>query len=193
MKPVWVYEAAGKRCNIFHDADVENPRTAFQNYGHLYTWTTRNDYGDNHDISADDFDGWEGLKTYLETEFKPVILLPVYMYKHSGIALSAAPFGDHWDSGQIGFIWCAEEDIRNGGLEVTPQSLEIVRQALINELELYEAWLNGSCYGYELIDAESGAELDTCWGYYGFNFKENGLLDNAFGDEAVNAKEVRCS
>lgn len=193
MKPVWSYELEGKRCNIFYDEDAENPRKEFQNYGHFYAWTKSGKYGDKHGIDADYFAGWDELKQYLIEEFKPVIILPVYMYEHSGVAFSTGSFGDPWDSGQIGFIWCNEDDIKSGGLDVNEESLKIVEKCLVSELAVYEAWVNGSCYGYELIDVHTGQEIDSCWGYYGYNFKENGLLDAAFGKNAANAKEVECS
>lgn len=192
MKPVWSYVANGVRCDIYPDEMAENPRKAFKdcNYGHLYTWTKRDKYGDKHDIDADDFNGWNELKAYLVEEFKPVIILPVYMYQHSGTAFSTAPFGDPWDSGQIGFIWCNKEDIENGGLEVNEETLKTVEKCLLNELDTYEAWVNGSCYEFTTTDIESGEELDSVCGYYGFDFKENGLLGAAFGEDADKAREV---
>jgi len=192
MKPVWSYEFAGKRCDIFYDEFAEDPRECYKecNYGHLYTWTKRNNYGDEHDIDADDFDGWKSIKAYLIEAFKSVIILPVYMFKHTGIALSTAPFGDPWDSGQIGFIWCDEEDVKKGGLEITSESLGIVEGCLVGEVATYSDYLNGSVFWFKLIDVASGDELETSGGYYGVDFKENGLLDAAFGNDSGQAKEV---
>ena len=32
------------------------------------------------------------------------------MFDHSGRALSLTPFGDKWDSGQIGYVYITKED-----------------------------------------------------------------------------------
>lgn len=34
-----------------------------------------------------------------------VAILPLYLYDHSGLAMSTNDFGDHWDSGCVGFIY----------------------------------------------------------------------------------------
>lgn len=35
---------------------------------------------------------------------------PVYAYIHGGVTVSLSPFGDRWDSGQLGCIWASDKD-----------------------------------------------------------------------------------
>ena len=50
-------------------------------------------------------------------ELKAVIILPLYLYDHSGIAIKVGSFickavHAEWDSGKIGFIYATKEDIK---------------------------------------------------------------------------------
>lgn len=54
--------------------------------------------------------------------------------------------------------------------------------AIVAELEsaakLWGAWAWGDVYGY-VIESESGDVLDSVWGYYGSDFAESGLAEDA--------------
>jgi hypothetical protein len=122
------------------------------------------------------------------------VILPVYMYEHSEIALSCSSFlgrAQHaeWDSGQVGFIYASPETIEKeyGGLndENKQKTIDYIK----NEVEVYSQYLNGSVYGYQLYrkvkatDAEGDEfeiekEDDSCWGFYGTDWKTNGVLEN---------------
>jgi len=45
-------------------------------------------------------------------------------------------------------------------------------------VETYSQWCNGEVYGYT-TEMPDGSDGDSCWGYYGWEFEENGLLDEA--------------
>ena len=56
--------------------------------------------------------------------------------------------------------------------------------------DLYAAWVFGDCYGYEITETIPGEEYDdgeeledytreSCWGFYGTDHKESGLLEAA--------------
>ena len=81
---------------IINDEDCYNPRTDYS-LGTLIAFHSRYDLSDK--------DNWdkEELISYVEQE--DVLALPVYMYEHSGIALSTSAFSCKWDSGQIGYIF----------------------------------------------------------------------------------------
>ena len=63
----------------------------------------RYDLGDKHSIKHEDYDGWDEMETALEKKFDAVIL-PLYLYDHSGITMNTTGFSCGWDSGQVGFI-----------------------------------------------------------------------------------------
>jgi hypothetical protein len=57
--------------------------------------------------------GYEELMASLSSSKRcGCIVLPVYMYDHSGTALSTTPFSCRWDSGQVGYIYVDYTDIR---------------------------------------------------------------------------------
>ena len=112
---------------------------------------------------------------------KHFIVLPLYLYDHSGITMNTSGFSCSWDSGQVGFIYVSKERIRKeyNWKNLTKKRIAKIVSYLENEVEIYDYFLVGSCYGYHLICKDCGEELDTCWGFYGENWKGNGLLDYA--------------
>ena len=45
---------------------------------------------------------------------------------------------------------------------------------LDSELSTYSSYVNGDVYGYMIEEIN-----DSCYGFYGYNFEKNGLLDYA--------------
>jgi hypothetical protein len=104
---------------IYQDEDAPNPRKEFDNLGTMICWHRRYDLGDKHNYSdiCDFLASITGLEDEDITEeellakFKERgdILLPLYLYDHSGITISTGPFSCPWDSGQVGWIYCSKE------------------------------------------------------------------------------------
>lgn len=76
--------------------------------------------------------------------------------------------------------------------EVTPEVVRGAEASLKLEVETYDEYLRGKCYGYVLSKVltcdhghEHEEELDSCWGFLGDDFETNGVLDN-LGGEYVN-------
>ena len=60
-----------------------------------------------------------------------------------------------------------------------------VEEYLKNEVEIYDQYLTGDVYGFDLVKVSTCDEgheheesIDSCWGFYGSDIKENGMLDN---------------
>lgn len=100
------------------------------------------------------------------------VILPVYMYDHSGVAYSTGSFGCPWDSGQVGYIYCTMTDVEKefGG------SIERAEKALSCEVEAYSDWASGSVYFARLVNA-AGEDVDNCGGFYGSDWDKNGLRE----------------
>lgn len=49
---------------------------------------------------------YEELKQIIRTKH---VLLPIYVYQHSGTSMSTTPFSCEWDSGQAGFIYASKQ------------------------------------------------------------------------------------
>jgi hypothetical protein len=109
----------------------------------------------------------ERVQRVLDTHY---IVLPVYLYDHSGLAMRVADFGDRWDSGQVGFIYCTREkalrEWGNGGLVLSKKRRQQAVTYLTGEIETYHEYLSGQVYGYEIKRKGEGV-IDSCWGFYG--------------------------
>ena len=94
-------QLGNKTVEIFQDEYTsDNPRD-WDNLGIMAFFHRRYNLGDNHG-----FAGTSDLLEFLEEE--DPIYLSVYMYDHSGIALSTGrnyPFNCPWDSSQLGYIY----------------------------------------------------------------------------------------
>ncbi|MGB9886486.1 MAG: hypothetical protein ACPLRW_05740 [Moorellales bacterium] len=161
---------------IFRDRGAEDPRS-WPHLGLMVCWHSRYRLGDRHNF-ADSDDLWE----YLEQEggAKRAVVLPVYLYDHGVIAVSTRPFYDPWDSGQVGWIAAPASRIREEYRvkRVTPSVRRRVEEALRAEVEVYDLWLRGEVYGYELYRrTRQGFRLvDSCGGFYGYRPKESTML-----------------
>ena len=105
---------------------------------------------------------------YLMSEIqKGFVVLPVYLYDHSGLAMSTTDFNDRWDSGQVGIIFVSHEKIKE---EYEVDSIDPVlrlqvEERLKGEVAEYDAYLRGECYCFELY--EDGELLHSCGGFTG--------------------------
>jgi hypothetical protein len=130
----------------------------------------RYDLGDKHEMKADDFEGWEDLKSYLIKNENAKVILPLYLYDHSGITMSTKPFSCNWDSGQVGFIYCTESDM---GLSFYGVDEERAQVLMEGEVETYDKYLCGEVYGFQVFEVSEcnlGHEhkelIESCYGFY---------------------------
>lgn len=160
MTTAHVEEYKGYNIEIHYDDNAENPNDAMEMFGHLISWHSRYAIGEKHDYAGPD---------ELYAEIKPSdVVLPVYLYDHSGLRLSTGSFNDPWDSGQIGYIVAWADDIRRnyGVKRISKRIREKVINALAAEVEIWDAYLSGEVYGYVVLD-NNGEHVDSCWGFYG--------------------------
>lgn len=184
---------------IMQDEDPLNPRRDWDPIGNMICWHRRYDLCDKHNYadSVELFAEIAGVDQYEYEERKEelralaeqkAIIIPLYLYDHSGITMSTGRFSCPWDSGQVGWIyilkddenyksWKKQKDWLNG--RTLEQAAEDV---LKGEVKTYDDFLRGNVYGFKVIDPE-GNDVDSCWGYFGDPDK-SGLMD-----EATNAIE----
>lgn len=86
----------------------------------------------------------------LEEEFKEEFFaLPLYLYDHSGISISTTPFSCPWDSGQIGWIYTTDKQLKKMG---TPKDrVYNILEAEVKELDDY---VRGEIYSVILRDKD---------------------------------------
>lgn len=111
------------------------------------------------------------------------IMLPLYLYDHSGITMKCSPFGCSWDSGKVGFIFVSKAKARSeyNWKLLNKARIEKLQSYLEGEVEVYDQYLTGDCWGFEVL--EDGDVIDSCWGFFGSDVIANGMLDH-FNDHA---------
>lgn len=142
---------------------------------------------------------WESLSEKINEKY---IIMPLFLYEHSGMTMSTSPFSCKWDSGQVGFIYYDRS--RNDTEGYTAEWLakyhegksmdEAIESRLESEVELYASYLEGDVYGYEIFrpgkEVELGNGEDSTWGFFGYNeWENNGLLDDAIPAIEQDVKE----
>jgi len=142
-----------------------------------------------------------------------LIILPLYLYDHSGITIRTSPFSCPWDSGQVGWVYCTKKDIRDNFItkRVSKQQLEHAKKILMSEVSEYDDYLCGNIYGFKQFDKYELCEncpdnidctkKDTCedrweyvegdstWGFIGDSDSEH-LLQDAIPSEYWDEFEV---
>lgn len=91
------------------------------------------------------------------------LVLPLYMYDHSGITIALTPFSCPWDSGQVGFVQVPRKKMMEEFSKkiFTKQLKEKGREIAKGEVEALDIYIRGDIVGY-VIDEDG----DSCWGYY---------------------------
>ena len=168
----------GYQIEIDADTEPKSPRE-WETFGTMVCFHNGYSLGDKTEYRREDFSGWEELEKQIEKDHKPVIILPLFLYDHSGITISAKPFGCRWDSGQVGFIFVSGEKVKqNWNVKRLSKKLkEKAEKLLLSEVKTYDDYLRGNVYNFSVDDKE-GNFVDSCCGFFG-NPEESGLLEEA--------------
>ena len=157
---------------IHQEVEPQSPRS-WDNLGTMLCAHRRYDLGDKHSYELEYLHQIEANK---EGKY---IVLPLYLYDHSGITMRTTPFSCPWDSGQVGVIFVDKKKVREeyGWKVITAKRKEQILGYLRGEVETYDQYLRGDVYGFrKLVDGE---EVDSCWGFYGSDHRDSGLFEAA--------------
>ena len=173
---------------VAQDTMAESPRD-WDNLGTMVCWHRNYNLGDvqgrNEYSDSDQF--WYALagKTYMGDEgdlgyikklaFKKNIILPLYLYDHSGITMNTTGYSCGWDSGQVGWIYISLEQVRKeySAKRVSKKLRARVEKYLTGEVETYDSYITGDVLGFNIVrNDDDGDEIDvnSCWGYFGGDF-----------------------
>ena len=157
MTPLRQINYRGYIISIYPEEDPINPRTECDNFGHMACWHDRYSLGDKHDFKYP-----SNFHEFETAEHIPLVL-PLYLYDHSGITISTGPFSCPWDSGQVGYIYAAKEDIKKeyGCLRITKKVLARAAKALECEVADYDRYLRGDHVRTDIEDSE-GESVGGC-------------------------------
>ena len=171
------YRYGGAVIHIRKDADPESPR----DWSNAWKWYSNHkkicfdrNWNTKKYLSIDDiFDGeTEAGETICDAIMRqnPDVLSmrPIYLYEHSGYAVSLSSLADKWDSGIGAYAVLTKKDALQfwGTGHSDEELVKLADNELKHEVETFSQYLDGEVYGYVVEDA-SGNETDSCWGYYG--------------------------
>jgi len=116
------------------------------------------------------------------------VMLPLYLYDHSGITMNTTGFSCPWDSGQVGYIYCsltkAMEDFNatnwNDLVNETTTLREMTERNLRTEIDTYDQYIRGDIWGFvveEQVETDEWESVDCCFGFYGSDPEKNGMSD----------------
>lgn len=160
------YGLKGFKVIVERDPEPPNPRKEFDNVGKMACFHRRYTLGDeDHGIRSEENFGWAEMEAAIEQEHPGALILPLFLFDHSGITISTKPFGDSWDSGRLGLIFATAEKIKDEWGD-GPDAREHAASYLEGEVETYDQYLRGDVYGYRVLDPD-GAEDDATWGIFG--------------------------
>ena len=171
----------GYHIRIDYDQDPESPRS-WDNLGKMICFHSRYTLGDKHDLKADNFSGWAEQEAYFAKEMDALVIVPLYLYDHSGITMSTGSFSCPWDSGRVGTIIATRAAILKeyGGQRVTKRMIEKARACLEAEVETYDDYIRGLVYGYTITKGDDEEDVESCWGFLGdYDDEEYGALKEA--------------
>lgn len=181
-------EYKGYTIKIYPDYDAENPRDFDDPLSAMFCFHGRYQIGDKHGYSSSQFDGWGEVRDHLVKEEKALLIAELWLYDHSTQHIKIGSWhgllpGGHaeFDSGMVGFVYTTEKRILSwyGGKKLTKTKMEKAKKQIEGEVELYNSWIEGSCYGYKIDDPDGNEIDDSCWGFYGYKWDENGLREMA--------------
>lgn len=181
MEEIEKLEVGGLTITIYRDPDPEYPRNdggfgAIVDFAHCksHQLGAYNRYSNDCRMDVEDVD------TIVRGIWN--ICLPVYLYDHSGIAVSTGKghfsMADSrgWDWGMQGIIYMPlekgmKEWDKEWNLADMADMETRLRSVLTGEIETLDQYFHGDIYGYVITD-EDGDEVDSCWGFYGDTLEE---------------------
>ena len=167
--PIAEKELNTYKIKIYQDNNPMNPRQEWENFGNMICFHRRyKKLGDEDNYyNSSDYSDWDDMEKAIIKQEKAVIILPLYLYDHSGITMSTTPFTCSWDSGQIGFIYVTKADILKEFKckKITKQLKDRMTEILQSEVKIYDKYLTGEVYGYVIEDVR-GKVVDSCWGFF---------------------------
>jgi len=167
-------EYKGYYIKVYTDADAQSPREDRDNLGHMICFHREYALGDKHDINSNLYHGWGEIRAHLKINRGAYIILPLYLYDHSGLRMKVGSFQGllpqghaEFDSGMVGFIYVTAAEIRKeySVKHISKKTRDRAERVLRGEVLEYDDYLRGAVVG-NIIEDRDGNNKDSCWGYY---------------------------
>lgn len=196
-----IYKKDNLVLEIENDEFNDSPRE-WSNLGKMVCYHSKYMLPNELDVDFSELGTWSAIEDYLVKEENAEVILRIYMYDHSGVTIRTTPFSCGWDSGTIGVIVARREDILEnfGKKRMSNKLRERVKEVLKAEVETYSQYMEGDTYTYTLYKLTKceccgnteKESIDSCGGFYGDDFKYNGLFENAGIKDISEWEEIDC-
>ena len=128
----------------------------------------------------------------IDKALKDCIIIPLYLYDHSGITIKASPFSCPWDSGQVGYIYATPEMIRKEYGKLNKATREQARNRMLAEVEEYDTYLTGDVHCMvvethrycEECETWKMEDYDVVGEFFGMQYAEEDLKETFAGKVA---------
>lgn len=131
--------------------------------------------------------------TVLTRDYDAMIMLPLYLYDHSGLTMHVGAFSSNmlpqghaqYDTMFCGYIYMTRKQIHENYPDwkrLTAARKERLFEIMQSDVEIYNDHLCGAVFGW-VVEMQTCEKCDTweheesCYGYYGFDIKKNGILE----------------
>jgi len=164
MQPVHAIQKSGFTLKIFQDEDAQSP----DEWGDdgLFLVAKHRDFFVPPSKNERNFDVQTTIDDHKKTHW--VFLLEAYI--HSGVSLALAGEGNYpdrrWDVSTLGAVFASKKEWR---------LRDKARKAALSYIGEWNKYLSGDVWGYE-VQLE-GEDLDSCWGFYGFEYAKEQAIE----------------
>jgi len=150
---------------VEQDVWAESPRE-FDNVGMLVLSHKRYDLPNEIHFNFSECDSWDEVEKELRKVY-PVVI-PVFMYDHSGINFSLGGYNPYWvhaswDAGKVGYMVVDRDELAELGIKyLSKHNKEKLNRVLEGEIEQYNQYVGGDVWCVEikqddeLIDYQGG-------------------------------------
>lgn len=148
MEAIKTIQQGNYIAKVHYDESPLNPRH-FTNISHMVCFHKRYSLGDvnTNEYKFEDYNSWGDMRGDIMRRENVRMIKPLFLYDHGNISISMNDFADPWDSGQIGFIYVTNEEAEG----ISDDKLVAM---LVNEVDEYNAYLNGEVYMYTIYEEE---------------------------------------
>lgn len=141
--------------NIRQYSWTDSPREGRED-SKLAIYHKRHNFVNETQFNTDNYGSWHELKQAFIADEAIAVILPVYMYEHSGYVFSTTPFGCKFDSGQVGYIFMTKSKAYEifKCKRLSKSLIAKINEWLISDVSDYSYWCNNEVYDYILVDKD---------------------------------------
>jgi len=160
--------------NLFGSRDWDN-------LGTMICFHNGYQLGDKHELRSADFNSWDEVEAHIIKEHDPAVILPLYLYDHSGLRMKVGSFTGllpqghaEFDSGMVGFIFVSKEKAREeySWKRINKARKKKLSEYLTNEVSIYDQDLSGDVWYYVITKEDDPDVHESVGGLYGHEYAE---------------------